>query len=49
MHHREHQHDERGASAAEYALLLAGIAVFIIGGVGLFGQAVANLFDVPWP
>jgi Flp pilus assembly pilin Flp len=40
---------ERGASSVEYALLMTLIAVFIIGGVGLFGQAVANLLNVTWP
>ncbi len=35
---------EAGATAVEYALLVALIAVVIIGTVGLFGQSVADLF-----
>jgi pilus assembly protein Flp/PilA len=41
--------DEAGASAVEYALLLALIAVTIIGTVTTFGAAVVNLFVVPLP
>ncbi|WP_110181645.1 Flp family type IVb pilin [Nocardioides solisilvae] len=37
--------DERGASAVEYGLLIAGIAAIIITGVFLFGGAVVGLFD----
>ena len=35
----------RGATAAEYALLLATIAVVIVLAVTAFGQAVSNLFQ----
>lgn len=38
-------HDERGATATEYALLLAFIAVVIIGAVTLFGSNLASLFS----
>lgn len=36
--------DERGATAVEYGLMVALIAVFIIGAVTLFGVAVNDLF-----
>ena len=36
--------DERGATATEYALLLAFIAVVIITAVALFGTNLAGLF-----
>ncbi len=35
---------ESGATAVEYALLLALIALVIIGAVGAFGQKVVDLF-----
>jgi len=39
------QHDERGASAVEYGLLIAGIAAIIVAVVFLLGGAVLdNLF-----
>ena len=41
--------DEAGASAVEYALLLAFISVAIVASVTTFGAAVANLFKIPWP
>ena len=41
--------DEAGASAVEYAFLLAFIAVAIVASVRTFGTAVANLFNIPWP
>ena len=41
--------DEAGASAVEYALLMAFIAVAIVASVQAFGIAVANLFNIPWP
>ena len=34
--------DERGASAVEYALLLVGIALVIIGAVFLFGHTIRD-------
>jgi pilus assembly protein Flp/PilA len=37
--------DERGASAAEYAILVSLIAVVIIAGVTFFGQATSGLFQ----
>ena len=39
--------DERGATAVEYGLLVAFIAIVIIGAVTLFGLAVNDLFFVP--
>ena len=38
-------HDEDGASAVEYGLLLTGIASIIAAVVFLFGGAVTDLFD----
>ncbi len=37
--------DESGATAIEYALLAAGIALAIIAGVGLIGDELAELFN----
>jgi pilus assembly protein Flp/PilA len=37
--------DERGASAVEYGLLVAGIAVAVIAAVVLVGQGIFDLFD----
>ena len=34
------RHDERGASAVEYGLMVAGIAAVIVGAVFLFGQGI---------
>ena len=36
--------DERGATAVEYGLMVACIAIAIIGGVTLFGIGVNGLF-----
>lgn len=38
---------DHGATAVEYGLMVALIAVVIIGGVSLFGQNVSRLFIVP--
>jgi len=37
--------DESGAAAAEYALILALIAVFIIISLGALGNGIANTFN----
>ena len=37
--------DERGASAVEYGLLVAGIAAVVIGAVFLLGTNVTDAFD----
>ena len=37
--------DETGATAVEYALLAAGIALAIIAGVGLIGDELGVLFN----
>jgi pilus assembly protein Flp/PilA len=37
--------DERGASAVEYGLLVALIAIIITVGVGLFGTALNGFFS----
>lgn len=36
--------DERGASAVEYALLIAGIAIAIIAAIQVLGGGISNLF-----
>lgn len=41
------ERDERGATAVEYGLMVALIAIVIIGGVTLFGVAVSDLFRIP--
>jgi pilus assembly protein Flp/PilA len=46
MHGRRTTHDaERGATATEYALLVALIALVIVVGVGLFGTALNDFFS----
>jgi Flp pilus assembly pilin Flp len=40
---------DHGATAVEYALLAALISAVIVASIGLFGAAVAPLFDIPWP
>lgn len=42
-----HIADERGATAVEYGLFVALIALVIIGAVTLFGQSVTGLFYIP--
>ena len=37
--------DERGASAVEYGLLIAGIAALIVAIVFLFGGVIRNIFQ----
>ena len=37
--------DERGASAVEYGLLIAGIAALIVAVVFIFGENITNIFD----
>lgn len=39
--------DDRGATAAEYALLIGLIAAVIFGAVFAFGQVVLGLFTAP--
>jgi len=39
--------DDRGATAVEYALLIALIAAVIFGAVLLLGQSVLGLFTAP--
>lgn len=36
---------EKGASAVEYALLVAGIAVIVVTAVKLFGPTLSNMFQ----
>lgn len=40
---------DAGATSIEYAFMASLIAAVIVGSVLLFGQAVADLFVVPWP
>ncbi|MFC7361672.1 Flp family type IVb pilin [Nocardioides astragali] len=37
--------DEKGATATEYGLLVGLIALIIVVGVGLFGDALNDFFD----
>ena len=39
--------EEKGATAVEYGLMVALIAIVIIGGVSAFGLAVSDLFRIP--
>jgi flagellin-like protein len=39
------RHDDRGISAVEYALLLIGIAVVLIGALSFFGQQLGGVFS----
>ena len=41
------QRDERGATAVEYGLMVAFIAIAIIGAVSTFGIAVSDLYKIP--
>lgn len=41
--------EESGATAVEYALFVALIAIVIVGSAAAFGVAVTDLFVVPWP
>ncbi len=43
----ERDEDERGATAVEYGLMVALIAIVIIGAVSLFGRSASSLFSVP--
>ena len=40
--------DEAGASAVEYALLVAFIATVIVGSVTTLGSAIINCFSISW-
>ncbi len=42
--YRTHRRDDRGASAVEYGLLIAGIATIIVATVFLFGGFVRGVF-----
>ena len=39
--------DEDGATAVEYGLMVALIAIVIIGAVTAFGVSVSELFEIP--
>ena len=41
--------DDRGASALEYALLVAFVAGVVVGGVMLLGELVPALYEVTFP
>jgi len=46
LHSRLHQaDDERGATATEYALLVAFIALVIVAGVTVFGSSLDTFFS----
>lgn len=40
-----HKTDEQGAVATEYAMLVAFIAIVVLTGVALFGQALLKFFE----
>tara|TARA_E500000331_G_scaffold33223_2_gene27723 strand:- start:2084 stop:2266 length:183 start_codon:yes stop_codon:yes gene_type:complete len=42
---RKMGYDESGATAIEYGLIAAGIAIAIAGGVALAGDSMSALFD----
>jgi pilus assembly protein Flp/PilA len=42
---RQFTKDESGATAIEYGLIAAGIAVVIIGALALAGDALTNMFN----
>ena len=44
---RTSEHDERGATAVEYGIMVAMIAIVIVAGVTLFGLTVSDLFLIP--
>lgn len=44
MNAQKSKMDERGASAVEYGLLVAGIAAIIVAAVFLFGGLVSGIF-----
>lgn len=37
--------DDKGATAVEYALIVGGIAVVILGGIKLFGTGLSTFFS----
>lgn len=37
--------EEKGATATEYALIIAGIAVAIVAAIGVFGGALAGFWN----
>ena len=39
------QHDERGATATEYGLLVGFIAIVIVAGVSFFGESLNSYYD----
>lgn len=41
------ERDERGATAVEYGLMVAMIAIVIIGAISLFGTSVVSLYSIP--
>lgn len=46
-HTRHDERDERGATAVEYGLMVAMIAIVIVGAVSLFGTSVTSLYSIP--
>jgi len=41
------ERDEEGATAVEYGLMVAMIAIVIVGAVTIFGRGVVALFSIP--
>lgn len=46
-HTRNDQRDDRGATAVEYGLMVAMIAIVIVGAISLFGRSVTSLYSIP--
>ena len=45
--HELPERDERGATAVEYGLMVAMIAIVIVGAVSFFGTSIINLYSIP--
>jgi len=39
------EREEKGATATEYALIIAGIAVAIVAAIGVFGDALTDFWN----
>lgn len=41
--------EETGQGVAEYAIIIATVALLVVGAISVFGLTVQTLFDVPFP
>ena len=46
MTNSDPRHQDDGASAVEYALLVSLIAIVLVGALTLFGETLAGLYDI---